>query len=108
MTRVLKSSGADTSPSLLFVMKGNDEEPIPLTDAYVYAKIRKDGYAVNTNDGNNSCTIVNEAGGLARYDFTNTDLPSAGKYHLQLQVALPSGREFTNKENIVIEVKEKF
>lgn len=112
MTRVLKYSVADTSPSLLFVMKGNDEQAIPLSDngneASVYAKIRKSGLSTNTNDNNNLCTIVDANNGMARYDFVNTDLPSTGTYELQLQVVLPSGREFSNKENIIIQVKEKF
>jgi hypothetical protein len=108
VTLKLNYSVGDTSPSLLFVLKDNDEEAIDLTDGYVYAKIRKDGATSNTNDGNNACTIVDEASGLARYDFTNTDLPATGKYYLQVQVLLQSGREFTNKENIEIRVKEKF
>jgi len=108
MVRIFKYSVSDTSPSLLFNMKGNDEQAIVITDAVVYAKIRKDGYEVNTNDSNNICTIVSGPNGQARYDFVNTDLPSAGKYHLQLQCVLDSGREFSNKENLVIEVKVRF
>jgi len=108
MTRVLKYSVGDTSPSLSLLLKADDEKAIPLADAIVYAKIRKDGSTVNTNDSNNICTIVSESGGQARYDFVNTDLPSEGKYNLQIQCAFITGRVFTNKENIVIQVKVKF
>lgn len=108
MTRVLKYSVGDTAPSILFNMIDEDEVAIPITDGVVYAKIRKDGDTSNTNDGNNTCTIVSGPNGQARYDFANTDFPSAGKYYLQLQCTLSSGREFTNEENTEIQVKEKF
>lgn len=108
MTRALKRAVGDTAPSILFNMIDDDENAIPITDGVVYAKIRKDGATSNTNDSNNTCTIVSGPNGQARYDFVNTDLPSAGKYYLQLQCTLSSGRGFTNKENTEIQVKEKY
>lgn len=108
MTHVLNRSVGDTAPSILFNMIDDDENAIPITGGVVYAKIRKDGATSNTNDSNNICTIVSGPGGRARYDFVNTDLPSPGKYFLQLQCTLSSGRTFTNKENTEIRVEEKY
>lgn len=101
-------SAGDSAPSILFALKDNDQQPIPITDATVYAKIRKDGTSVNTNDADNTCTIVDGPNGLARYDLANTDFPLAGKYYIQVKVVLQTGRVFTNKRNVEVSVKEAF
>jgi hypothetical protein len=101
-------ANGDTAPSIMFALKDNDQQPIPITDATVYAKIRKDGTSVNTNDADNTCTIVDGPNGLARYDLASSDFPTAGKYYIQIIVVLQTGRVFTNKRNVEVSVKEKF
>ena len=108
MTRVLHYATGDTAPSMMLYLLDNDNEAIPVTGGTVVAKIRKDGDTSNTNDANNTCTIVDGAAGKVRYDPTNTDFPTIGKYYAQVQAVLTSGREFTNKNNVEIRVKEKF
>ena len=76
-------------PSQLITLTYPDGSVVDLTGATITARLRNDGTGVEaTSDG--AFTVTNAAGGVFRWEYSTTDVATAGRFKVQFNLEFGS------------------
>lgn len=82
----------DNKTELSFTLKDSANAVVNITGFTIRFAIRKQGAVANTNNANNTCTLVSPTLGVFKYSFVSTDLPSSGTYLGQLIITFTDSK----------------
>jgi len=82
----------DNKVEIQFTLKDSSGNAVNITGFTIKFSIRKHGSSTNTNNANNTCTLVTPTSGIFKYAFVSTDIPSAGNYLGQLHITFSDGK----------------